>query len=153
MAARSKQVFNRILVPLDGSDLAAMALEPAVGLAALCGAEVTLLMVIAPIEDVIEAPGETIAIDTQWEARRARAQDYLAALCRRPEYQGVQLNAKVTMGPVAETILNYAQEHSVDLIVMTTHGRSGLGRWVWGSVAEKVLRAASTTVLLVRSGA
>lgn len=146
-------LFRHILVPLDGSDLAAAALGPAVGIAALCGAEVTLLIVIPPIEDVIEGHGERIAIDAQWEARRERARDYLAALCRRPECEGVRPNLEVAMGRAAETILDYARDHTADLIVMTTHGRSGVGRWVWGSVAEKVLRAAQTAVLLVRSGA
>lgn len=145
--------FRHILVSLDGSELAAAALGPAVGIAALCGAEVTLFMVIPPIDDAIEGPGERIAIDAQWEIRRERARDYLAALCRRPECEGVRLNVEVAMGRAAETILDYARDHAVDLIVMTTHGRSGVRRWVWGSIAEKVLRAAQTTVLLVRSAA
>jgi nucleotide-binding universal stress UspA family protein len=144
-------MFNHVLVPLDGSALANAALAYAAGLAKLCGAHVTLLMVIPPIETVIETPGESIAIDTQWENRRRRGETYLAALCRQPEYQGLQLRPRVAMGPVAETILDYAKDHAVDLIVMTTHGRSGLSRWVWGSVADKVLRAAPIPVLLVRS--
>jgi len=147
------QLFRHILVPLDGSELAAAALKPAVGLAALCDAEVTLLLVVEPIDDVIKGPAETIAIDSQWETWRSRAKDYVAAVCRRPECQGVRLNGDVVMGRVAEKILDYARDHATDLIVMTTHGRSGLGRWVWGSVADKVLHAAPTTVLLVRSGA
>ena len=144
--------FRHILVSLDGSELAAAALRPAVGIAGVSGAEVTLLMVIPPIEDALEAPGETISIDAQWETRRERARDYLTALCRRPEWEGVRFTVDVAMGPVAETILDYARDHAVDLIVITTHGRSGVRRWVWGSVAEKVLRATTTTVLLVRSG-
>jgi nucleotide-binding universal stress UspA family protein len=144
-------LFSHILVPLDGSALANDALTYAAGLAKLCGADVTLLMVIPPIETVIETPGESIAIDTQWENRRRRGETYLAALCRQPEYQGLQLRPRVAMGPVAETILDYAEDHAVDLIVMTTHGRSGLSRWVWGSVADKLLRAAPVPVLLVRS--
>jgi nucleotide-binding universal stress UspA family protein len=55
------------------------------------------------------------------------------------------------MGRVAETIIDYANRHSVDLIIMATHGRSGLSRWAYGSVADKVLRGADVPVLLVRA--
>lgn len=145
--------FKHILVPLDGSLLAAAAFTYAIGLARLCGAHVTLLMVIPPIEDVIEAPAETIAIDAQWKTRSIQARRYLASLCEHPECARVRLDTVVTTGSAADTILDYAEGHQADLIVMTTHGRSGLSRWVWGSVADKVLRAARMTVLLVRSGA
>ncbi len=132
--------------------LATAALGSAVGLAKLCGAEVTLLRVVPPVDQVIETSGEAFTLDAQLRGRRRQSEAYMAALRQRPEFSGVRLRTEVTEGPVAETILNYAQDHATDLIVMTTHGRSGLSRWVWGSIADKVLRAASTAVLLVRSG-
>jgi nucleotide-binding universal stress UspA family protein len=145
-------LFRHLLVPLDGSALAAAALPMAAGLAALCDAQATLLMVVPPVEDVIATPGETIAVDTQLESRRYQARQYLDRLGQEPEWRGLRLQTAIAYGRAAEEILGYADGEGVDLIVMTTHGRSGLGRWVWGSVAEKVLRAAHTPVLLLRSG-
>lgn len=152
-AADSPPLFRRILVPLDGSILATAALPYAIRLARLCDADVTLLMVVPPIEAVIEGPAETISIDSQWETRSAQALRYLSVLCEKPECRGARTHTAVSMGRAAETILTYADSQKSDVIVMTTHGRSGLDRWVWGSVADKVLHAARVPVLLVRSGA
>ena len=145
--------YKRILVPLDGSQLAKGALPHAAMLERLCDAEMTLLIVVPPINSVIETTTERYSIDEQWETRKSQALRYLASIRERPEYSGLKIQTEVDTGPVAETILNYAESHAVDLIVITTHGRSGIQRWVWGSIAEKVLHAARTTVMLVRSGA
>ena len=139
-----------ILVPLDGSPLAELALREAAGLSKLPNTEVTLLEVIPPIEDVIAMGPHEIAIDEQWELQRADALRYLRCIANRPEWQGVPVKTVVEMGPPAETILAFAEKNGIGRIVMSTHGRTGLGRWVFGSVADKVLRAASTTVVLVR---
>ena len=145
--------YKRILVPLDGSQLAEGALSHAGMVARLCDAEMTLLIVVPPIKEVIETTTERFSIDEQWETRKSQALRYLASLRERSECHGLRIHTEVEIGPVAETILNYAENRAVDLIVITTHGRSGIQRWVWGSTAEKVLRAARTTVMLVRSGA
>jgi len=146
-------IYNSILVPLDGSPLAEAAVSHAAVLARLCNADLTLLMVVPPIADVIETPLERISIDEQWEVRRSEAVKYLASIRGRSEYARLRMHIEVEIGPVAETILNWTESHRIDLIVMTTHGRSGIRRWVWGSNTEKVLRAAPTTVMLVRSSA
>jgi nucleotide-binding universal stress UspA family protein len=141
---------ERILVPLDGSPLAELALTEAVALSQLPGTEVTLLQVVPPIENVIMVGLERFAVDQQWEIQRDQALDYLRGVAARPEWHGVQVDVAVHMGQPAETILAFAEKHGIGRIVMSTHGRTGLGRWVFGSVAEKVLRATSTTVVLVR---
>lgn len=141
---------QRILVPLDGSPLAELALREAAALSKLPNTEVTLLEVIPPIEDVIAIGPHNIAIDEQWELQRAEALRYLQGVAKRPEWQGVSVNTAVEMGRPPETILAFAETRGIDRIVMSTHGRTGVGRWVFGSVADKVLRAASTTVVLVR---
>lgn len=143
--------YKRILVPLDGSSLAEVALSHPVVLARLCDAELTLLMVVPPIADVVETALERISIDQQWEMRRSEAAKYLASIRERSEFVGLRTHIEVMMGPVAEMILNYAEARAIDLIVMTTHGRSGIRRWVWGSITENLLRAPQTTVMLVRS--
>jgi len=146
--SRSRQ---RILVPLDGSRLAELALPEALTLARLPESEITLLQVVPPIEEVI-TDGEEFAIDQQWERRKISAQRYLSGICTLPEWLDLHAQVAVEMGRPAETILDFAQRHDIDRIVMASHGRTGLGRWVYGSVADKVLRAADRTVVLVRAG-
>jgi len=142
-----------ILVPLDGSALAESALGEAARLARAFGAPVILLHAIAPADDVIRSGTMTIAVDEIWTAARAQALRYLDDVRTRPAWNGIVTEVAVEMGSAAETILDFARVREVDRIVMATHGRTGLTRWVLGSVAEKVLRAASCTVVLVRATA
>jgi nucleotide-binding universal stress UspA family protein len=132
---------QRILVPLDGSPLAELALDEALVLAGLANSEVVLLQVVPTIEEVISS-GETFAIDERWQIQRARALRYLKTVSERPEWRKVKSAAAVEMGNPADVILDYARKHRIDRIVMSTHGRTGISRWVYGSVASKVLEAA-----------
>lgn len=146
--------YKHIVVPLDGSELAELALVDAFSLAQLNQAEVTLLQVIPPIEQVVGAgTNHPIYIDQQWETKRGLALDYLTEVGQRLGSEDVSVHPAVELGPPAETIIDYAHKHAIDLIVMATHGRSGLQRWVYGSVADKVLRGAHLPVLLVRAHA
>ncbi len=142
---------QRILVPLDGSPLAELALSEALTLAQLPDSKVVLLRVIPSIEDVI-SDGETFTIDQQWENRAGRARDYLRGICERPQWQKVKHEVAVELGEPANVILDFAQRNAIDRIILCTHGRTGVGRWVYGSVARKVLEAADRTVVLVRAG-
>jgi nucleotide-binding universal stress UspA family protein len=139
---------NRILVPLDGSLLAELALAEALALSKLPDTEVTFLQVVPPIEDVITIGLQEIPLDQQWDLQKEQALRYLRTITARPDWHGVQANVAVEMGKPAEAILAFAEQHGVDRMVMSTHGRTGLGRWVFGSVADKILRAADTTVVL-----
>jgi nucleotide-binding universal stress UspA family protein len=85
------------------------------------------------------------------ERQKLLALEYLNKVCKRLGNGSNMIHKVVEIGPAAETIIDYAHEHPVDLIVMSTHGRSGLQRWVYGSVADKVLRAAGIPVLLIRA--
>jgi len=116
-----------ILVPLDGSPLAELALHEALALAKLPESRVTLLLVISPIEDVI-SDGEVITIDQQWENRRIHELHYLENICARPDWKNVNTQVAVEMGNPAEAILDFARKHKVDRIVMSTHGRTGFNR-------------------------
>src|SRR6187402_2620000 len=140
-----------IVVPLDGSTVAEAALPIALEMAALPKAEVTFLHVVEPPERVI-GDGEDITIDQQWENEKRRWCEYLDSLRSRPEWQVCDVEMAVEMGKPAETILEFADAHKAAYIVMSTHGRSGVRRLVFGSVADKVLHAARTTVVLVRAG-
>ena len=144
--------LNHILVPLDGSELSEKALETAFTLAKLSSARVTFIRVLRPVEDVIKLDEHhSIYIDQQIEYKTNRATKYLKSINDRAKNNSITAHIVVETGPADETIIEYAKNNSVDLIVMATHGRTGLQRWFYGSTAGKVLNGASHPVLLVRS--
>lgn len=82
--------------------------------------------------------------------QRAAAEKYLKELVARLNYGDVSVEWRAYMGRPADEIIEFCRKNAIDLITITTHGRSGVSRWVWGSVADKVLRSACTPVLMVR---
>ena len=144
--------YKHILLPLDGSELAELALKDAFGLAELSRAKVTLLQVIQPDEYGVSSDmGHSMLLNQQLKYQKMLAHEYLNDICSRIKCRQLSVHTAVEIGLIAETIIDYARQHSVDLIVMATHGRSGVQRWVYGSVADKVLRGADLPVLLVRA--
>lgn len=136
--------FKKVLVPLDGSALAEGALPRAVGLAK-DGAQLILVRAAEahplPTSDSAEAQVKVVR----------EAEDYLARVKARLEDAGItRVETSVWYGPPADAIVEAARFRGADLIVMSSHGRSGLGRLVLGSVAESVLRGTKTAILLVR---
>jgi nucleotide-binding universal stress UspA family protein len=139
-------VYSSITVPLDASELAEQALSHAIEIAKRFGAQVELLTVVPTVlEDTIEREG---AGDT-FDPRTLEAQEYLQAVAGRLTDEGISVSTTVRRGDVAEEIIDHASH--CDLIVMCTHGRSGLGRWVYGSITDRTLRHAGVPVLLVRA--
>lgn len=137
--------YRTVLVPLDGSELAESALDHAIELAR-AGASLVLVRA----AEAHTAPGAD-PTDAQVKVVR-EAEEYLTAVRARLARAGVErVDASVWYGPPADSIVDAARFRKADLIVMSTHGRSGLGRLVLGSVAETVLRATTTPILLVRS--
>ena len=150
-------MYRRILVALDGSELAERILPHVEALSEKFGAAVTLLRATTPPETLLAATaqGGTVVeppIDPTpvVEAEEEDAENYLRAVADRLRRDGVTIDAEHSEGDPAQTILSRARELPADLIAMTTHGRGGLGRVVFGSVADEVLRHASCPVLLVR---
>ncbi|MCD6224105.1 MAG: universal stress protein [Deltaproteobacteria bacterium] len=144
--------LDHILVSLDGSELSEKALAAAYTLAGISNAEITLLRVLRPVEEVIKIDEQhAIYVDQQIEFKTRRAKKYLKAIRNHAEKRSLKINIVVEMGDAAEIIINFARKNSIDLIVMSTHGRSGLKRWVYGSVAGKILSGACNPVLLIRS--
>ncbi len=136
-------VPQRILVTLDGSGLSEMALDPALALAKRLGASITLLRVWPHgAADSLSDTSDPYLDDVM--ARYANWNVPLTAAT----VEAVGSGAANT----ALAILNYANNEAVDLIAMSTHGRSGLQRWVYGSVTEKVLRGTDGALLVVRPG-
>lgn len=141
-------MYEKILVPLDGSALAESVLPYVEALARSCGSEVVLLRVIRP--PGLYAPAEVeYAIDM--DEVRAKVQEYLEGVDTRLEEKGIASRWVLLEGPVADSIVDYAETEKVSLIAMCTHGRSGVGRWLYGSVAARVLEKAPCPVLLVRA--
>jgi len=147
-------MFEKILVPLDGSELAASILPLVEELAWMHKSSVVMLAVVRPPHTTEYTRSEDLmALNQQsMEVLRRDAEAYLAA--RKGEWrpEGIPVTTKmIASSSVASTILDYAEANGIDLIAMSTHGRSGLGRWVYGSVADKVLQHAVCPVLLIRS--
>ena len=150
-------MFNNILVPLDGSKLAEQALLHATALAKQFQSHLTLVRVSNSAElQVAEAfagLADSASLILQLRARHDyEAEAYLEKLCNKLKADGVVADAIVPVTiDVASAILQTAESCNADIIVMSTHGRSGVTRWVLGSVAERVLRSASMPILLYRS--
>jgi len=139
-------MIRRILIPLDGSDLAAQALPHGVLQARKFGAQLVLLRVVEPMP----APVAEWAVGEDMSEVQARVETYLADVEKALRAEGLDVESHSRTGPSAETIVAFASTENIDLITMSTHGRSGIGRWVYGSVADKVLRGAETPVFLMR---
>jgi nucleotide-binding universal stress UspA family protein len=137
-------MYRKILVPLDGSPLAEKILDQVRGLARLTGAEICLLRAVL----VHTLPGID-ATERQVEAVR-EAEEYLQELEKGLLAEGFRTSVHVRYGHDAAEILEHAGQDDVDLVAMSTHGRSGLDRWTLGSVAERVVRHSAKPVLLVR---
>jgi nucleotide-binding universal stress UspA family protein len=143
-------MFKRILVTLDGSQLAERALKPAFALAEKFGSEVLLLRV-PLVQQYVTLPSGTTPLVTEnyLEQDRAETEAYLRAM--KTQWSGIAaaLRIEAISGEPAPVILDVARSEAVDTIVMSTHGRSGLSRLLYGSVAESVLRGATVPVLLI----
>ena len=144
--------FKCILLPLDGSKLAEKALPYAKALAQKFEAKLILVRVLPP---VVVIPGQDEKISYRSELLQkleAEARAYLSNIQDGLGELGLEAQTELLEGgPVAEMILELACDQVVDLIVMSTHGNSGSNRWVYGSVANKVLQGASCPVFLVRA--
>ena len=142
--------YRKILVPLDGSELAEAAVAHVMYLAPLSGADALLLQVVRRVVDVIGPVQDRASIDEQWDVLRAHAVAYLTAVSRRAGWGSTRVRVAVETGAAAEMILGVAAREQIDLVSLATHGLSGVQRWMLGSVAEKVALAASMPVLLIR---
>lgn len=138
-------MYDRILVPTDGSEGAALAFDHAVDLASQSDAELHVVHAVDPTT----VPPE-IGMDDFIERLRSTGETLVEDLRERGEAAGLTVEASVLTGPPADTITEYVTDHDIDLVVMGTHGRTGLGRWLLGSVTERVVRICPVPVLTVR---
>ena len=150
-------MYNKILVPLDGSKLAECVFAHLDALARGCQVKaITLVQVVEPYQNPSYTGESTIAdvaaeIEQIDKANREAAETYLKNLIPKFKYENVNVQHELLAGRPADILADYAVKKQPDLILIATHGRSGPSRWVWGSVADRLLRAACVPVLMVRA--
>ncbi len=144
-------MFKRILVPLDGSTRAERAIPVAARIARASGGAVVLARAVnVAIGFLPSLVGEATVVQSVLDAGQAAAEEYLAGIKQAPELVDITTETRILFGPVGSAILASAESSQADLIVLCSHGYTGMTRWALGSVAEKVARYALVPVLVLR---
>jgi nucleotide-binding universal stress UspA family protein len=149
-------MYSKIMVPLDGSKLAECVLPHVETLAKGCQVkEVEFIRIFEPFRmpsgsDFVMSEKDAAKIDAE---NKADAEKYIQGVVKTAQNMGIKVSGKVLQRNegVAEDLAGYASKSGSDLIVIATHGRSGPSRWVWGSVADRILRSSCVPVLMVRA--
>jgi nucleotide-binding universal stress UspA family protein len=142
-------MYQKVLVTLDGSPLAECVLPHADAVATGCSvSEVWLLRVVEPMP-IGEGVTQEFIYKVYGEREKV-AREYLEGVAKGLRDKGLTVNTAVTQGQPADEIVEFVEKNKIDLIVMATHGRSGVGRWVFGSVSDRVMRETKAPVLMVR---
>ena len=149
---------EKILIPLDGSEVGEAALPYVVDLLSKLSSdvkvEVTLLQVVPLMTHYIvadEIGAQMAYTEEEMEQIKAKVVAYLTETGKELESKGVAVQIRAIVGSAAEEILKTADDVDADLIAMSTHGRSGIGRWAFGSITDRVLRGGTRPVLVVRA--
>jgi len=150
-------MYKKIVVPLDGSKLAECALPYAEEIAKGCGTEEVILVSVTErvqgyrvFDDPKQLQGQRLILEAVGK-KQEQAQRYLVRIAKKLTAKGIKVNTEVLLGNPAEEIVIYAKHSECDIIVMSSHGRSGVSRWTHGSVADKVFRGSPVPVLMVRA--
>ena len=151
-------MYRKIMVPLDGSQLAECALPHVEAITTGCKtANVVFVRVIEPIQLPARLPaqGEFGFQDKDRrqidEQRKKTAEAYLEKIIQKTALGETVPGYEVLEGSVAETLATWAEKNDVDLIIIASHGRSGVSRWVMGSVADRILRSVCVPVMMIRA--
>jgi len=147
-------MYKKILVPLDGSHRAEAILPHVEELARCTEAEVIFLQVIEPVHIYADAHGYVADVSVDASQRKIQiegARSYLDGLSGEFRKKGITGNSLVVEGPVVGRIIDVADSEGADLIAMASHGRSGLSRVFYGSVAAGVLQQVDRPLLLIRA--
>jgi nucleotide-binding universal stress UspA family protein len=147
-----KKMYKTILAPLDGSPRAERILPHVEALAQKFGSRLVLLQVVEPlVAGVSPYDAGSLYLAEEINRRTEEAKQYLAGLQGQLRTQGIEAQTQVEYGPVISTILEVADQHNVDLIAMASHGRTGLARVFYGSVAAGLLNRAERPLLVIRA--
>ena len=140
---------------MDGSELAECVLPHVETIVNGCGVEkVTFVRVVEPVVLPIGIGGEYFNAQVMTEMEEyetSSAQSYLDELAAKIDYKNVAVETKLLQGRASESLIDFALSNNVDLIIIATHGRSGISRWVRGSVANHILIAASVPILIIQA--
>ena len=147
-------MYQTILVPLDGSKLAECVLPHVDTL--VKGAQAKRVIFARVIEPFHPPTSDYILDDAQLKKidseNKAESEKYLKGILGQAKYGGgVRVESVVLYGNVADSLAEYANKNEADIIVIATHGRSGISKWVWGGVADRILRSSCVPVLMVRA--
>lgn len=138
-------MYDRILVPTDGSEGAETAVDHAIEIAEKFGADVFTVYAVDPSAVPPDVAGTGMIESLESEGERA-----IQSIVDRIEAAGVAAEGEVVDGPPSTAILEYIDDHDIDLVIMGTHGRTGLDRVLLGSVTERLVRTAEVPILTVR---
>ena len=147
-------MYKKVMVPLDGSTLAECVFPHVEAIANGCPVRELILLRIVEPEGIY--PISDLPIDPNLAAAREsegkkKAEDYLGEIADRLDAPGLTITARAIVGRVTESLVDYCVDDDVDLIIIATHGRSGVTRWVRGSVADKILRSSKIPVMMIRA--
>ncbi len=150
---REKHLISRILLPLDGSEAGEAAITRVKELKTRLEAEVTLLEVVPSGRHLRTIGGldHILYPEPEIETFKAEAKDYLDKVYKRLQRGKGELKVEIRTGEVAKEILNYAKKTRASLIAISSHGHSGMTKWVFGSTAQKVILDSPIPVLVVKA--
>jgi len=147
-------MYKKIMVPLDGSKLAECVFPHVQTVVNGCGTrELVLLRVVEPervynVSDAAIDPNAAVIIESE---RAKVAEEYLKGITNLFDESVLNIEVRTIVGRVAESLVDFCVKADVDLIIIATHGRSGVTRWVRGSVADKILRSSTIPVMMIRA--
>lgn len=141
-------MFDKLLVPLDGSSLAECVLPHAAKIARASDSQIYFLRVLDPISAATR-PRSVDPFD--WQVRKAEAESYLKNVASRFDEFGLRSNTVILEGKAAENIIDFAHTNGIKLIIMSSHGQSGISGWNVSSVVQKVILRAQTSIMIVRA--
>jgi nucleotide-binding universal stress UspA family protein len=148
-------MYQKILVPLDGSELAESSLKHVEAIALGCSARCVVVFGVVEPYGMAGTPTIKAVLGNQF-VRKAEQNvktwlsDYLEKVAAEFKEKGIDAVTFMTEGNAAEEILTYSADNEVDLIIMTSHGRSGIGRFAFGSVTDKVVHNSTIPVMMVK---
>ena len=149
-------MYKKIMVPLDGSKLAECALSHVESIAK--GSQPTEVLIVQAVEPISIPYGTEVSrfasleqVEAFQTHLKAAAEKYVKEIADRLAKAGITARGAVVYGKAGEALMDYVTKNGVDLVVIASHGRSGISRWVWGSVADRLLRTVKAPVLIVRA--
>lgn len=141
-------MFGRILLPMDRSSLAECVLPHTIAIAQAFESQVTLAHVMDPPD---QANWRRAVDPLNWQIKKAEAESYLDDLTLRLQKAGLQTEKHILEGPAAEGIVDFTRKNNVPLVMLSSHGQSGLSSWNVSSVVQKIILRARTSIMIVRA--